>query len=606
MIEKYNNFYEDLLIENMINESVIYFSEKLNKALSYINNDISKDLLEIQATNISQDVTMVDISKDGYFSYSTERNATNNMNDVISTSNSEYLFSNDINRDNNPIEYINFANSVMRNKILKSRNKIKIGRLINKLFPNKYNSVQLEDFTEKIKASIKRYEEHFELVEGEDIDKWYWYKNYMEMTGTLGNSCMSRKTDIFDIYNKNKDICKLLILLKEDKLIGRALVWKLNTIETNALVDCKDIVYFMDRQYTIQQSDVVKFRNYADEQGWCYKANNNHYSYKEVKYKNKNFNSDMTIKLNPIEYKSFPYMDTFRRYDPDSNILFNDNDSDSDNAGNYILDDTSGGYTEIGNDVWSSYCGESIPTDQAVWSDPLSDYLWRDDSIEVSRGSNYNLGWYPDGYDDIVEDIDGYYVHIDDVVWSGIEDAYILSEDAISIVTDINEYGRANSFDDDYVKDDYKNKVSLNELDSVFWYNYVSTNHNTWDDYDYIDKDLLTFNYKKEYILKRFAETAFKVKNSEEYLISVDALILDKDIDLNDKRIIDLFEYTTNIDSKKILEKGKKLKKILSDNKDNKNQLHIEFGDENDDNYLKSIDFNIDRISNRLRFIENF
>ena len=36
--------------------------------------------------------------------------------------------------------------------------------------------------------------------------------------------------------------------------------------------DIEGVEYFMDRQYTIKESDVQKFKNYASEQGWCYKS----------------------------------------------------------------------------------------------------------------------------------------------------------------------------------------------------------------------------------------------------------------------------------------------------------------------------------------------
>ena len=607
MIQKYNNFYEDLLIENMINESVIYFSERLNKTLKNLNDDISKDLIKIQATNISQDVTMVDISKDGYFSYSTERNATNNLNDNLPSSRySEYLFNKEINRGIDPDYYVKLAGNMISNKQFKSRNKIKIGRLINKLFPNKYNSIQLEDYTEKIKASIKKLEEHFELVEGEDIDNWYWYQNYSEMGGTLGNSCMSKKRGIFDIYNKNKDVCKLLILLKDDKLIGRALVWKLKTIKASS-INSDEIKYFMDRQYTIYQSDVVKFRNYADEQGWCYKTNNNHYSYEEITYKNKNCNSSMTVEVSPIDYNNFPYMDTFRRYDPFIYTLYNDNYNDNDEyEGNYILDSTTGDYTEIEGGVWSEYEQERIPEDEAVWSSPFSDYLRLSNSVEVREGSRDNIGWYPRYYEYIVTDYNDNYLHIDDAVWSSILDNYILSEDAVSIIDYINEKGDTDNLDGQYINYNYENKVDLDNFYKFFWYEHITNKYSAWEDYNYIDKNLLTFNYKKEYILKEFAEKSFRIKNSDKYLIKVDAIILNKDVELNDTRIIDLLEYTIKeVDYDEILEKGDKMKKILSDNLEGKNQLHLEFGDENDENYINSTKFRISEISKRIKFIKN-
>jgi hypothetical protein len=37
--------------------------------------------------------------------------------------------------------------------------------------------------------------------------------------------------DIFSIYENNPDVCQMLILTEDDKLIGRAIVWKVKSIE---------------------------------------------------------------------------------------------------------------------------------------------------------------------------------------------------------------------------------------------------------------------------------------------------------------------------------------------------------------------------------------
>jgi hypothetical protein len=69
------------------------------------------------------------------------------------------------------------------------------------------------------------------LVSGSDISKWYSCDNYKDMEGQLGSSCMARKRNIFSIYENNPDVCQMLILTEDDKLIGRAIVWKVKSIE---------------------------------------------------------------------------------------------------------------------------------------------------------------------------------------------------------------------------------------------------------------------------------------------------------------------------------------------------------------------------------------
>ena len=113
---------------------------------------------------------------------------------------------------------------------VKSRNEVGIGRFVNKLAPGKYNSKQIEEFINQFKSQLEKAGEVFDLVEGEDISKYYWYENYKEMSGTLGNSCMAKKRDLFEIYTQNQDVCKMLVLLEDDMVIGRALVWKLASV----------------------------------------------------------------------------------------------------------------------------------------------------------------------------------------------------------------------------------------------------------------------------------------------------------------------------------------------------------------------------------------
>ena len=69
------------------------------------------------------------------------------------------------------------------------------------------------------------------------------------------------------LYTKNKDVVSLLVYVDEDdKVLGRALVWKLDKSTCEAQ-------YFMDRVYTNNDSDVNRFLNYARENGWMYRQN---------------------------------------------------------------------------------------------------------------------------------------------------------------------------------------------------------------------------------------------------------------------------------------------------------------------------------------------
>ena len=76
MISKYNSFIVDMLLEKAINESFLYYSPNVRKALSRIkSNDIATELLGSEGTDVKPDMTFIDLGKEGYLSFITMRNA---------------------------------------------------------------------------------------------------------------------------------------------------------------------------------------------------------------------------------------------------------------------------------------------------------------------------------------------------------------------------------------------------------------------------------------------------------------------------------------------------------------------------------------------------
>ena len=76
MISKYNSFIVDMLLEKAINESFLYYSPNVRKALSRIkSNDIAAELLGSEGTDVKPDMTFIDLGKEGYLSFITMRNA---------------------------------------------------------------------------------------------------------------------------------------------------------------------------------------------------------------------------------------------------------------------------------------------------------------------------------------------------------------------------------------------------------------------------------------------------------------------------------------------------------------------------------------------------
>ncbi len=557
MILNYKNFIEESLLEN-INESLIYYAPPLRKILGKLpDNEIAKSLVSIEGDDVKPDVTFINLDDEGYLSFTTMRNAKNSLAinyknsvsslDTTNTSLADTIYS----TDNTEI-------------YSKSRSKIKIGKLINKLFPGKYSASEIEGFVNSFKSIVENTAEKFKLVSGDDINYWYWYENYKVTSGTLGSSCMARKKDLFGVYVNNPEVCQMLVLTEEDKLIGRALIWKFTSLKKygDASVDCE---YFMDRQYTIKDSDVIKFRNYAKEKGWAYKANNNHHSLEPVIYNGDEFNANITVQLkkepgrkSDFKYSKYPYMDTLRRYNIESGILDNIVEREDDTI---LLEDTGGGYSNNSDEgsVYSEYYDRNIDEDDAVYSDPIGDYIIADRSVLVEHGSRSNMGYYPDDHDDIrYDEWSDIYINMDDAVFSEEYDYYLLSENAISVIYEIDDDGKPNS-ETYYIHKDDDDFTLLSEFKDKLWYSKLSSKYSNWgygSPHDAVKNDLLEHNDDDELIPSQFSIKTYLVESENEsdedlygvkYLSEVDSKILN--VEITDEEILtDKWTYDSEID----------------------------------------------------------
>jgi hypothetical protein len=235
------------------------------------------------------------------------------------------------------------------------RNKIKIGRLVRAILVAanvKFVDKDIEDFVNQYKATydfINDALSRFDLVNGDKIAYWYNKKNYEKNEGTLGKSCMADVDSYyFDIYTKNPQV-KLAILYddngtktdggkyKSDKIKGRALVW-------DAKIDGSS-VKFMDRIYTINDSDVELFKQYAEKNGIWYKIRQDSDNECVITNGSEKKTPIIIVDLNHGEFDAYPYLDTLCYLNSEDGKL--SNDIDAINA-NRQLNDTSGGYDEVG------------------------------------------------------------------------------------------------------------------------------------------------------------------------------------------------------------------------------------------------------------------
>ena len=203
---------------------------------------------------------------------------------------------------------------------LPGRNEVKIGKIIRLLSSSgevvdrlefKPKDKDFEDFVNAYKSSKVDTSKEFRLVNGEDIHKYYQMKNYYSShgripAGSLGGSCMADEgKSTFRVYTENPKKVQLLVLIDRDgKIHGRALVWKLKESPCESK-------YFMDRVYTNADSDVIKFKNFAEEKGFLYKLKNNSHVDDNIKfmYKGESILGEVKVKLDG-DFKKYPFIDT--------------------------------------------------------------------------------------------------------------------------------------------------------------------------------------------------------------------------------------------------------------------------------------------------------
>jgi hypothetical protein len=632
MILDYNSFKDDFLFESMINETFVYYIKDFKDILYKLNakgNQIAKDLIDIEYTDNKSDNTFISLGKDGYVSY-------NRLRDLKKTIEKSFMeWARRGLRDDTPISKSNLSlldtllkkiengetsqsdvNHIFTSYELdkKSRNEVKLGRFINAVLPGKYTPKDIEEFTNQFKATLEKQGEHFEEVSGEEINHWYSYENYKEMSGSLGNSCMAKKSGFFNIYVNNPEVCKMLILVEDDKLIGRAIVWKLNTIKCYG-VDPEPDVWFMDRQYSINDTYVEKFRNYAKEKGWYYKSYNNHHSLTTVTIKGEEKNCDMTVKVKPVEYKQYPYMDTFKRFNPEDGTLYNDEEQDSDYEGQYILNDTGGGYEEIEGGVWSEWHDRRIPSEDAVWSEWADSYINRQYATQLQTGSRRWRGeWFPEDCDDIVFDewIDEY-LHVDDAVYSEAYGYYLYDDNAVEVIKKIDSDGEPIGSDSNWYHKDDDDIINWREYDGQTWFEVLSREYSDWVDYSYALRELFILDHVGTPIPKIFKLETYKIigKKPDElkdidYLSEVDALVLGVKVDNEKERVTDKYHYESTVEEVRGFIKSKLNTEVkrINDIIEDKGQLQIKFDKEEREEYFKQLTSRLERIQSRIEEID--
>ena len=307
-----------------------------------------------------------------------------------------------------------------------NRQTAKPARIIQKLLNREFKCKEFEDFSNWIKNEMIEAGE-FVLVSGRDITKYYYEENYEKQSGTLGNSCM-RHAECREYFKVYEDKAKLLICRKNDKILGRAIVWELPEGT------------FMDRIYTCYDYLENQFIDYAQGQKWHYRQDNSLLSdgeYQEWYGPEDNYTlarpHDLTIKLDRV-YEYMPYIDSFRYYNSDNNSINTHPDKgnrclsctdgyyDEDNAGHvYICPICGHRDTGYGNEIpedWvhSNWEDDYICDDCAVYCDGIDDYVGYTTQLSDAYNAHSQIFTYPTSYlenNDHFCCIDGTWYHKD-------------------------------------------------------------------------------------------------------------------------------------------------------------------------------------------------
>lgn len=143
----------------------------------------------------------------------------------------------------------------------------KPGKVIMKLFTANalkiLNSKDFECFTNQYKAEYNGDDYTFKLEPNKSIGRVYSMPRIN--AGVLGDSCMNGDSEYMDIYTHCKHLSILTLLDKDEKLCGRALVWKVS-----------DDLTIMDRIYVCKEFMYDMFIDYADKQDWYHKSITKH------------------------------------------------------------------------------------------------------------------------------------------------------------------------------------------------------------------------------------------------------------------------------------------------------------------------------------------
>ena len=190
--------------------------------------------------------------------------------------------------------------------------RIKVGKFLSKLFGfSSLTSSKENVFIEKCSLHFNSYftrlgEVNIQILPPNKIAWAYDVKNYNEGGGQLNGSCMRYDycQEKMDFYSKNN--ISIAVLLENNKVSGRALLWdKLTNVHTE-----KKNIKLLDRVYAISQYSYRLFDKFAEHNKFITKREaGGSLLYRKV--------------IIPKQLKRFPYLDTMSYLYPQAGLLSN-------------------------------------------------------------------------------------------------------------------------------------------------------------------------------------------------------------------------------------------------------------------------------------------
>jgi hypothetical protein len=307
------------ILNGMLLEAELVMSASMFSILSKMKHPIAKLILDIHQDKVDiGDNTYIDINHDklGDITMLSHRRLERIPHDEIYTSRSRVPSG--VGKLVRAL-LLKYGYTDVKNILKKEGSEDISGRDIE-LFVSEFKALQQAGTEE---------ESNFKIVSGEEIRHWYLEDNYMDDNGTLGTSCMRyhETQDYLDMYCKEPNVSMLIYTEIDDedgeeKLLGRALIWKETRIKYTDKED--EIITFMDRIYYNETHLEEVFKKYAQEQNWWYKVQQSYQNRTGITNGTDTMDAKMYVKLNHNYFdEETPYVDTFAVIEHSTGNIYN-------------------------------------------------------------------------------------------------------------------------------------------------------------------------------------------------------------------------------------------------------------------------------------------